>query len=79
MLRKSLQTRRPARLPNRLRAASSTSAAVSSLPPPLPKIPPTSAPVAITSVAFQSSGPSGRPIAPYSPGILVGSSRASAM
>ena len=51
----------------------------SSRPPPLPKIAPTSEAVAMTSVPFQSSGPSGLLIAAYSPGILVGSSRASEM
>jgi hypothetical protein len=42
-------------------------------------MPPTSEAVAIRSVTFQSSGPSGLPIAAYSPGIFVGSRRASAM
>ena len=47
------------------------------MPPPLPKMPPISDAVAITSVACQSS--SGLPIAAYSYGILVGSVRASEM
>jgi hypothetical protein len=42
-------------------------------------MPPTNAAVAITSVTFQVSGPSGRPIAAYSPGIFERSVRASEM
>ena len=56
-----------------------SSICVSSSPPPLPKIPPTSAAVAMMSVTFHGSGPSGRPIAAYSPGIFVTSSFASEM
>ena len=63
--------------PKRWRAALRMSAFSTSAPPPLPKIPPTSAAVAITSVAFQSSSVS--PTAAYSAGSFVASSRASAM
>ena len=54
-----------------------SSICVSSSPPPLPKIPPTSEAVAMMSVTFHGS--SGLPIAAYSPGIFVMSSRASSM
>jgi hypothetical protein len=42
-------------------------------------MPPIRLAVAITSVTFQSSGPVGLPMAAYSPGILSGLVRASAM
>ena len=70
---------RPFLAPKRSLNASSSWDSASSRPPPLPKIPPTSEAVEKRSVTFQSSGPCGRPMATYSPGILVGSSRASAM
>ena len=75
--RKSAQARLPARFPNRFRAASSTSAELTSLPPPLPKIPATSDAIEITSVTFQSSGPAGWPSSGYSPGISSGLERIS--
>ena len=77
--RKSRQMRVPVCLPNRLRACSSTRADGSSPPPPAPKIAPTSVATATVSVGFQSAGPSGWSMAAYSPGILFGSTRASAM
>ena len=46
---------------------------------PALEIAPTSEAVAVASVPFQSSGPVSLAIAAYSPGIFVGSSRASAM
>ncbi len=58
--------------PNCFCASWSTSADFSSLPPPLPKIPPTSAAVAMMSVTFHGLGPIGWLIAPYSPGIRLG-------
>jgi hypothetical protein len=64
----------PKALPRRL-----TGADASSPPPPLPKMPPTRDAVAIRSSGLKSSGPSGLPIAAYSPGILSGLSLASAM
>jgi hypothetical protein len=70
---------RPFLAPKRpLKASSSWDSAISR-PPPLPKMPPTSEAVAKRSVTFHWSGPRGLPIAAYSPGIFVGSSRASAM
>jgi hypothetical protein len=77
--RKSRKIRLPRRAPKRSRRAWRISENWSSAPPPLPKMPPTSDAVAITSVAFHGAGPSGRPIAAYSPGIFVMSSRASPM
>ena len=50
-----------------------------SSPPPLPKMPPTSEAAATRSARFHGSGPCGREIAAYSPGIFVGSSLASVM
>jgi hypothetical protein len=75
--RKSFQTWVPVTPPNRARAALRASALSTSEPPPLPKMPPTNAAVATTSVAFQSS--SVLPSAAYSPGSFSGLSRASAM
>jgi hypothetical protein len=75
--RKSFQTCVPPMIPNLARAALRASMLSTSEPPPLPKMPPTRAAVATTSVGFQSS--SVLPIAAYSTGILVGSSRAWAM
>ena len=46
------------------------------LPPPLPKIPPTSVAIRIRSVGLNGCGPSGWPIAAYSPGISNGLVRA---
>jgi hypothetical protein len=75
--RKSFHARRPFRTPKRSTNACATRAERSSSPPPFPKMPPTSDAVAITSVSFQSW--TCWPIAAYSPGIFVGSRRASAM
>ena len=77
--RKSLNTRAPCLRPKRLSKAFATSDHASSLPPPRPKIPPTSDAVAIRSSGLNGSGPVGWPVAAYSPGSLVGSSLASAM
>ena len=75
--RKSAQARRPRLRPKRFSNACSICADCTSAPPPLPKMPPISEAVAITSVPFQSSG--SLPIAAYSAGSLVGSVRVSAM
>jgi hypothetical protein len=66
-------------LPNAARASSSTSAELTSEPPPRPKMPATNEAVEITSDTFQGSGPSGWTMAAYSAGILSGLSLASVM
>ena len=70
---------RPLRRPKRCCSASATGVQLSSIPPPLPKMPPTSEAVAIRSSGFHASGPCGRLMAAYSPGSLDGSSRVSEM
>ena len=58
--RKSFHTAVPARFPSASsRAASSTRAELTSLPPPRPKIPATSEAIEITSVTLESLGPCG--------------------
>ena len=71
--------RRPAAAPNFLWKPWRSSPQSSSAPPPRPKIPPIREAVAIRSVVFHGSGPSGLPIAAYSPGIISGLSLASLM
>src|SRR4030088_444051 len=67
--RKSSHAGRPARSPKRRWKAWSVSAELTSLPPPLPKIPPISEAVAITSVTVKCCG--ALPNAAYSPGSLL--------
>ena len=71
--RKSSQAARPDRLPKRCWKAWRVRAERTSLPPPLPKIPPISEAVAITSVGVKCCGT--LPKAAYSPGSLVGALR----
>ena len=71
------QALRPAFLPILSTIACMVSAELSSLPPPLPKMPPTSEAIAITSVGFHGS--IGFPSSTYSPGFRSGSAFAAAM
>ena len=66
-------------LPKRPGSASQQLAEASSLPPPLPKMPPTREAVAITSVTFQSSGPAAGRSPRTRRASCCGFSRASAM
>ncbi len=75
--RKPSQALRPAFLPIRLTNACIVSAEFSSLPPPWPKMPPTSEAIAITSVGFHGS--ICLPSSVYSPGFRCGSRLAAAM
>ena len=75
--RKSCQADDPWLLPNRACRAWSSWAERTSLPPPLPNMPPISEASAITSRRVQWVGSS--PNAAYSEGILVGSSSAWSM
>ncbi len=75
--RKPSHALRPAFLPIRLTNACIVSAEFSSLPPPRPKMPPTSEAIAITSVTFHGS--IGFFSSAYSPGCNSGLSWAAAM